>query len=74
MKPRIVKTAWLQTPIDVPGLPGATTQLSPQKTPRVTMLLTDLGLELINKDVRAFIPIANLKAVVFEPEAQSDNT
>ncbi len=68
MSSRKVKSAWLQTPVDIPGLPGATTQLSPTKTPRVKLELTELGLELTQGDVKAFIPVANVKAVIFDNE------
>jgi len=64
----------MQTPIDVPGLPGASTQFSPEKTPGLLMSLTDLGLEIEGKRVKAFIPIANIKvAVFFESKAESNN-
>lgn len=74
MKPRVVKVAWLQTPVDLPDFPGASTQFSPNKTPKARMLLTDFGLELMQGKITAFIPIANLKAVVFESEAESTNS
>lgn len=71
MSSRKVSTVWLQTPIDIAGIPGATTQLSKLKTPKAVMELTELGLELTQGVVKAFIPIANIKAVVFsESEAK----
>ncbi len=72
MSNRKVKYAWLQTPVDLPSFPGATTQFSPLKTPKVQMQLTDLGLELQQGGVRAFIPVANIKSVVFDNEPANE--
>lgn len=75
MSNRKAERVWLQTPVDVPGLPGASTQFSPEKTPGLTMQLTDLGLEVQGKNTKAFIPIANIKVVVFsESKAESTNS
>jgi len=76
MSQRKAERVWLQTPVDVPGLPGASTQFSPEKTPGVTMWLTELGLELsavnhhTKATTKAFVPVANLKVVVFADESQ----
>lgn len=76
MSRRKVDRVWLQSPIDVAGLPGATTQISPDKCPGAVSFLTDLGLEVSKGTIRAFIPIANVKVAIFsnEPntEAQSE--
>lgn len=81
MSNRKVERVWLQSPIDVAGLPGATTQISPEKTPGASIWLNDLGLEVthpvknrIGETIRVFIPIANVKVAVLESEAQSDNS
>lgn len=77
MSNRKVDRVWLQTPVDIAGIPGASTQFSPEKTPNVSMFLTELGLEISAKNpnskkvTKAFIPVANLKAVVFEDEPKA---
>lgn len=72
MNSRKVSRVWLQSPVDVPGLPGATTQLSPEKTPKAVMSLSDLGLEISQGKTNVFIPIANVKVVVFADEQKSE--
>lgn len=71
MSSRKVSRVWLQSPIDVPGLPGATTQLSPEKTPKVTMYLSELGLEVSQGKVTAFIPVANVKVAIYAEESKA---
>ncbi len=66
-----IKAVWFHSAIPIPGL-GEFTQVGDIKTPGVRLELTDLGLNLNRGGIRAFIPIVNIKSVLFDsPELEA---
>ena len=78
MSSRKVQSVWFHTSIPIPGIPDLQMQAGGTKTPGVEMLLTELGLEVKKGRVCAFIPVVNIKSVLFEdsngPDSKAPST